>query len=105
MLDWLAEASTGEPCFDLIVLDPPSFSASKAMRRTLDTQRDHPELLQRCAHLLTPGGMLYFSTNLRSFRLDPAAAGGLQGEEISTRTVPEDFRNRRIHRCWQFVRP
>ncbi len=104
VLEWLAAACSGEPRFDLIVLDPPSFSASKAMRRTLDVQRDHPELLQRCAHLLAPGGILYFSTNLRSFRFDPAAAAGLQGEEISARSVPEDFRNRRIHRCWQFVR-
>jgi 23S rRNA (cytosine1962-C5)-methyltransferase len=105
VLEWLAEASAGEPRFDLIVLDPPSFSASKAMRRTLDVQRDHRELLERCARLLTPGGLLYFSTNLRSFRLDPAAGAGLQGEEISARTVPEDFRNRRIHRCWRFLHP
>jgi 23S rRNA (cytosine1962-C5)-methyltransferase len=104
VLEWLAAAGSGEPHFDLIVLDPPSFSASKAMRRTLDVQRDHPELLQRCAQLLAPGGILYFSTNLRTFRFDPAAAAGLKGEEISTRTVPEDFRNRRIHRCWQFER-
>jgi 23S rRNA (cytosine1962-C5)-methyltransferase len=41
---------------------------------------------------------------LRSFRLDPAAVAGLQGEEISARSVPEDFRNRRIHRCWQLLR-
>jgi 23S rRNA (guanine2069-N7)-methyltransferase len=104
VLDWLAEASAGGPRFDLIVLDPPTFSASKAMRRALDIQRDHAELLQRCARLLAPGGELYFSTNLRSFRLDSAAAAGLQGEEISAGTVPEDFRNRRIHRCWRFSR-
>ena len=105
MLAWLEAAATGERRFDLIVLDPPSFSASKAMDRTLDAQRDHPELLQRCARILAPGGLLYFSTNLRSFRLHPAGPEGLQGEEISARTVPEDFRNRHIHRCWQFRRP
>jgi 23S rRNA (cytosine1962-C5)-methyltransferase len=104
VLAWLEAAATGERRFDLIVLDPPSFSASKAMVRTLDAQRDHPELLQRCARILAPGGLLYFSTNLRSFRLDPAGAEGLQGEEISARTVPEDFCNRHIHRCWQFRR-
>jgi 23S rRNA (cytosine1962-C5)-methyltransferase len=48
--------------------------------------------------------VLYFSTNLRSFKLDDSAVAGLAGEEISTRTVPEDFRNRRIHRCWRFTR-
>jgi 23S rRNA (guanine2069-N7)-methyltransferase len=104
VLEWLAAAGAAGPRFDLIVLDPPSFSASKAMGRTLDVQRDHPELLQRCARLLAPGGILYFSTNLRSFRLDPLAAAGLQGEEISARSVPEDFRNRRVHRCWQWMR-
>jgi len=103
VLDWLERAAT-PAAYDLIVLDPPSFSASKAMHRTLDIQRDHPELLAHCERLLAPGGTLYFSTNLRSFRLDPAAAPGLSGEEISDRTVPEDFRNRRIHRCWRFAR-
>jgi 23S rRNA (cytosine1962-C5)-methyltransferase len=99
---WL-EAATGER-FDLIVLDPPSFSQSKAMRGVLDIQRDHAELLSGCARLLAPGGVVYFSTNLRGFKFDRAAAGDLEGEEISQRTVPEDFRDRRVHRCWRFVR-
>jgi 23S rRNA (cytosine1962-C5)-methyltransferase len=105
VLEWLEQAASSEAGFDLVVLDPPSFSASKSMRRTLDVQRDHPELLDRCARLLAPGGILYFSTNLRTFRLHSAAAARLQGEEISARTVPEDFRNRRVHRCWRFSRP
>jgi 23S rRNA (cytosine1962-C5)-methyltransferase len=103
VLEWLSQAAH-DARFDLIVLDPPSFSTSKAMRRTLDVRRDHPELLRQCERLLAPGGVLYFSTNLRSFVLQPEAPSGLQGEEISARTVPEDFRNRRIHRCWRFVR-
>jgi 23S rRNA (cytosine1962-C5)-methyltransferase len=105
VLEWLAQAATSGARFDLIVLDPPSFSTSKAMSRTLDVQRDHPELLHQCERLLAPGGVLYFSTNLRSFGLEPGAVTRLQGEEISARTVPEDFRNRRIHRCWRFVCP
>jgi 23S rRNA (cytosine1962-C5)-methyltransferase len=105
VLEWLAQAAAGGARFDLIVLDPPSFSTSKAMSRTLDVQRDHPELLHQCERLLAPGGVLYFSTNLRSFGLEPGAVTRLQGEEISARTVPEDFRNRRIHRCWRFVCP
>ena len=102
VLDWLERAAT-PAAYDLIVLDPPSFSASKAMQRTLDIQRDHPELLARCGRLLAPGGTLYFSTNLRSFRLGQVPAE-LAGKEISARTVPEDFRNRRMHRCWRFSR-
>jgi 23S rRNA (cytosine1962-C5)-methyltransferase len=104
VLEWLGQAAAGGARFDLIVLDPPSFSTSKAMNRTLDIQRDHPRLLHQCERLLASGGVLYFSTNLRSFALQPEAAPSLQGEEISARTVPEDFRNRRIHRCWRFVR-
>jgi 23S rRNA (cytosine1962-C5)-methyltransferase len=65
--------------------------------------RDHPWLLERCARLLRPGGILYFSTNSRGFSLlgDPP---GLVGSEISEASVPEDFRNRRIHRCWRWTR-
>jgi 23S rRNA (cytosine1962-C5)-methyltransferase len=104
VLVWLKDAVRAAQRYDMIVLDPPSFSTSKAMRDTLDIQRDHPELITACARLLPRGGVLYFSTNLRSFKLDAASAAGLEGEEISARTVPEDFRNRRIHRCWRFTR-
>lgn len=99
---WLARVAM-PASFDLIVLDPPAFSTSKAMAGVLDIQRDHLMLLDRCADLLAPGGVLYFSTNLRSFRLSGLPAM-LSGEEISARTVPEDFRNRRIHRCWRLVK-
>ena len=104
VLVWLKEAARAGQRFDVIVLDPPSFSTSKAMRDTLDIQRDHPELIMACTRLLARGGVLYFSTNLRSFKLDDAGTAGLEGEEISARTVPDDFRNRRIHRCWRFKR-
>lgn len=101
VLQWLQEPR--QHAFDLIVLDPPAFSTSKAMSAVLDIQRDHPWLLERCADLLADGGVLYFSTNLRSFRLEGLPAR-LTGEEISGRTVPDDFRNRRIHRCWRLCK-
>jgi 23S rRNA (cytosine1962-C5)-methyltransferase len=104
-LTWLGDAGRAGHRFDLIVLDPPSLSTSKGMTRTLSVQRDHAELLAACARLLEPGGVLFFSTNLRSFKLDVGAITMLASEEISGRSVPEDFRNRRIHRCWRFVRP
>jgi 23S rRNA (cytosine1962-C5)-methyltransferase len=101
ILRWLPEAAAQDQRFDLIVLDPPAFSTSKAMDGVLDIQRDYPHLLTGCARVLAPGGTLYFSTNLQSFRFDPAHAAGLAAEEISALTVPADFRNRRIHRCWR----
>jgi 23S rRNA (cytosine1962-C5)-methyltransferase len=101
VLRWLPDALAQGERFDLIVLDPPSFSTSKAMAGVLDVQRDHPVLIAGCARLLAPGGTLYFSTNLRTFRLEPQLPAGLRAEEISARTVPEDFRNRRVHRCWR----
>ena len=85
---------------DLIVLDPPTFSNSKAMQGVLDVQRDHPWLIRQCLALLAPGGDLFFSTNLRSFELDDLVQEKAHFDEISAKSVPEDFRDRRIHRCW-----
>ncbi|MEO8937836.1 MAG: class I SAM-dependent methyltransferase [Burkholderiaceae bacterium] len=88
---------------DLIVLDPPTFSNSKAMQGVLDVQRDHPWLIRQCLQLLAPGGELFFSTNLRSFELDSLVQEKARFTEITARTVPEDFRDRRIHRCWHIT--
>lgn len=101
---FLADGSGRGESFDLIVLDPPSFSNSKRMRDLLDVQRDHPALIAGCMALLAPGGELFFSTNLRRFRPDPEAFSRWQVEDISARTVPEDFRNRRIHHCYRISR-
>ena len=90
---------------DLIVIDPPTFSNSKAMLGVLDIQRDHPWLIRQCLALLAPGGEIYFSTNLRTFALDDMLQERAQFTEISATTVPEDFRDRRIHRCWHIVDP
>ncbi len=86
--------------FDLAVLDPPTFSTSKRMDDILDVERDHRELIERTLALLDPGGVLYFSTNKRRFHLDPAIAA----EDISESTIPPDFRDRKIHRCWRLSR-
>ena len=64
-------------------------------------ERDYEELIEACAALLAPGGVIVFSTNARRFRMDEAALPeGLVVRDVSKRTVPEDFRNRRIHQCW-----
>ena len=86
--------------FDLIVLDPPSFSNSKRMQHTFDVQRDHLDLLRSTVELLAPGGELFFSNNRQGFRLDPQAGELADLEEITSRTVPRDFQRHRPHRCW-----
>ena len=63
-------------------------------------QRDHALLINQCLKLLAEGGEMFFSTNLRSFQLDEAALETRHVMEISGQTVPEDFRNKKIHRCW-----
>jgi len=101
-LEWLdAEAGRGQGLFDLIFLDPPTFSNSKRMDAAFDVQRDHADMLRKAASLLKPDGLLIFSTNFRKFKLDTAALDGLAVDDISVKTIPEDFeRNPKIHYCW-----
>ena len=91
-------------CFDLAVVDPPTFSNSKRTENFWEVQRDHAALLNRVLNRLVPGGVLFFSTNFRRFQLDEATLAQASIREISRQTVPEDFRNKRIHRCWRMVR-
>jgi 23S rRNA (cytosine1962-C5)-methyltransferase len=105
-LAWLQEAGAAAQRYDLILLDPPSFSNSKKMRGVLDVQRDHARLLGQCHGLLEAGGELFFSTNLRSFDLDPQLRQRLAMREITRLTVPEDFQRpgRPPHRAWHLKR-
>jgi 23S rRNA (guanine2445-N2)-methyltransferase / 23S rRNA (guanine2069-N7)-methyltransferase len=100
-LEWLeAEAAAG-PRYDLVFLDPPTFSNSKRMQGVLDVQRDHVGMIRRSMSLLRRPGRLVFSTNYTRFKLDAAALGEFQIEDISAATIPKDFaRNARIHRCF-----
>ncbi|GAA5316727.1 MAG: bifunctional 23S rRNA (guanine(2069)-N(7))-methyltransferase RlmK/23S rRNA (guanine(2445)-N(2))-methyltransferase RlmL [Candidatus Pelagadaptatus aseana] len=102
-LTWLKECREG---FDVIMLDPPSFSNSKRMEGVLDVQRDHVAMIKRCMDLLLPGGTLVFSNNLRSFKLDETALADYQIEDITHKTLDPDFqRNKRIHQCWLIRHP
>ncbi len=99
-LQWLA-ADAGEE-FDLIFLDPPTFSNSKRMEQELDIQRDHVELIHGAARRLAAGGVLLFSTNFRRFRLDSDSLQGLVVKDITASTLSHDFaRNPRIHSCFE----
>ncbi len=105
-LDWLAQAARERRRYGTVFADPPTFSNSKRIERDFDVQRDHVRLILGAVELLTPRGVLVFSTNFRRFRLDAAALAGLRIEETTRQTVPEDFRrNPRIHRCWRISRP
>lgn len=90
--------------YDLAIVDPPTFSNSKRLDDYWDVQRDHGILLNLLAERMTPGGVVYFSNNFRRFKFDPAALPLFEAREISRQTVPSDFRNQRIHRCWRMVR-
>jgi len=85
--------------YDVIVLDPPTFSNSKKMDGTLDIQRDHPELITRCLKLLGPEGVLVFSNNFQKFQLNQAALGDCVVQETTSFTVPRDFK-KTAHRSW-----
>ena len=103
--EWLTDAARGSQRFDLVFLDPPTFSNSKRMQGVLDIERDHPELIDACARLLAPQGLLLFSTNAQRFRLQEQLAERYKIRDLSAATLPRDFeRNPRIHRCFE-VRP
>jgi 23S rRNA (guanine2445-N2)-methyltransferase / 23S rRNA (guanine2069-N7)-methyltransferase len=97
-------AKRGEPPFDLVVVDPPTFSRSAKSETPWDVERDHATLLELVADNLAPGGVVYFSTNFRRFHLaEEQLANRYTIREITNRTIPEDFRNERIHRAWRLV--
>ena len=92
------------PLFDLAVVDPPTYSNSKRTETDWDVQRDYVALLNELLARVAPGGEVFFSTNFRRFKFDPSVICQADAREISRQTVPDDFRNRRIHRCWRLVR-
>jgi 23S rRNA (cytosine1962-C5)-methyltransferase len=101
---WLGDAALRGERFDLIVLDPPSYSSSAKMETVFDVQRDHPALIDATLALLPPGGALYFSCNLKRFRLDVTPPPDVRVDDLTARTVPEDFRDAHVHRAWRFER-
>lgn len=101
-LAYLKEVAQRRERYDLIVCDPPTFSNSKRMEQgSFAVNRDHPQLIRACVQLLAPGGALFFSTNSRRFQLDEKTLPrDVQIEDITQQTIPEDFRNQKIHQCW-----
>lgn len=99
-LQWLEKCDRQ---FDLIFVDPPTFSNSKRMEDSWDVQRDHIKLMRNLKRILRPNGTIVFSNNKRGFKMDFDALDelGLSAVEISAKTLPLDFeRNKQIHNCW-----
>lgn len=92
--------------FDVIFMDPPTFSNSKRTDNVLDIQRDHAALLRAAMRHLSRDGVLIFSNNFRRFRLDETLAAEFSVADITAGTIPPDFsRNPKIHQCWEFRHP
>ena len=100
--EWIANQ---KGTFDLIFLDPPTFSNSKSMRGTWDVQRDHAEMLNQVSRILEKDGILLFSTNNRKFKLDQDSLPNLHFLNLSSELLPPDFaRNPKIHQIWKIQR-
>jgi 23S rRNA (guanine2445-N2)-methyltransferase / 23S rRNA (guanine2069-N7)-methyltransferase len=100
--EWLAD---GRESFNLIFLDPPTFSNSRRMAGTFEVQRDHRELIGQAGQLLAADGILLFSTNHQRFKLDREGLADWRITEMTRQTIPRDFeRNPRIHQCWRIER-
>ena len=92
--------------FDLIILDPPTFSNSKSTANVLDINRDWPELIEQCIKLLSPKGILYFSTNSTKLIFDAEKIpqkDKVTVTDITEQSIPQDFAGKKPHRCWQIT--
>ena len=99
---WLNEAPLG--FYDLVVMDPPTFSNSKRMKDFLDIQRDHVGLLNKTLHAMRPGGILYFSTNFRKFQLETEKIIASSVRDITNGTTPFDFQGKLFRYCYRVVK-
>jgi 23S rRNA (cytosine1962-C5)-methyltransferase len=90
--------------YDLIILDPPTFSNSKRMNDFLDIQRDHASLINQCLKILSPGGLVFFSTNYSRFVLDASAIQASSIRDITRQTTPFDFEGKLKRWCYRIVK-
>lgn len=100
---FLERAIRQERKYDIIVVDPPSFFQDREKNERFDIFNDHPELLASVFNLVQAGGKVYFSTNHQRFEEQFNDLEFKEVREISAQTVPEDYRNRKVHRCWEFT--
>jgi 23S rRNA G2069 N7-methylase RlmK/C1962 C5-methylase RlmI len=87
--------------YDIIVIDPPTISRSKKMEQMFDIQIDYISLISKALKLLSKDGVIFFSTNSRKFDFDESQFPECSIQDISKKTIPMDFHNQKIHRCWK----
>lgn len=102
-LRFLEEEVDSNIQYDVIVIDPPTISRSKKMDQMFDVQLDYAYLISMALKLLSEGGVILFSTNSRRFRFDTTLFPECQIQEISAKTIPLDFHQKKIHRCWKLT--
>jgi len=98
---WLDEAPPRG--YDLVIMDPPTFSNSKRMKDFLDIQRDHAELINKTLRAMTSGGVLYFSTNYRKFQIETQKIMAASVKDITNATTPFDFQGKLFRYCYRII--
>ncbi len=99
-LEWL-ESANPQTKYDVIFLDPPTFSNSKKMSSSFEVEEDQEFLVAKCMNILAPGGVLYFSNNKRKFKLSPVLLQEYNVKDITAETIPQDFHDSKIHNCFE----
>ena len=102
-LKFLEEEVRSNIKYDVIVIDPPTISRSKKMEKMFDVQQDYMFLITKALKLLSKGGVILFSTNSRKFNFDTSIFPHCFIQEISEKTIPSDFHQKKIHRCWKLT--
>ncbi|MCB0419582.1 MAG: class I SAM-dependent methyltransferase [Bdellovibrionales bacterium] len=100
-LDFLKRSVLQSKKYDLIYLDPPTFSNSKKMDSPFEVEQDQEFLVRSCMKLLTNEGVLYFSNNKRSFKLSPTLSNKYLVKDVSKASIPQDYRDLKIHHCFE----
>lgn len=100
VLDWLEE-NRSKKNFDLIFLDPPTFSNSKKMDKNFEVERDQDFLVDSCMNMLSSEGVLYFSNNKRKFKISENILSKYNVRDITEESIPQDFHDKKIHNCFE----
>lgn len=100
-LKFMDDEIRAERSYDIIIIDPPTISRSKKMEQIFDIQVDYVFLVSKALQLLSKGGVIFFSTNSRKFTFDETLFPHCSIQDISSKTIPLDFHNQKIHRCWK----
>ena len=99
---WLDDAPAD--FYDLVIMDPPTFSNSKRMKDFLDIQRDHAEMINQTLRIMRPGGTLYFSTNYRKFQMETEKIKASSLKDITNATTPFDFQGKLFRYCYRIIK-